>query len=49
MTRQTFGSDADLRRTARRIGLQTAGLLIACLAVVLAVLYGRSSTARKSS
>jgi len=33
------GADADLRRTARRIGLQTAGLLMACLVVVVAVLY----------
>lgn len=32
--------DADLRRTARRIGLQTAGLLLACLVVVGVVLYG---------
>jgi two-component system OmpR family sensor kinase len=29
----------DLMRTARRIGLQTAGLLMACLVVVVAVLY----------
>ena len=40
MTRRALGSDADLRRTARRIGLQTAGLLMACLVVVGAVLYG---------
>ena len=31
--------DDDLRRTAWRIGLQTAGLLMACLLVVGAVLY----------
>ena len=31
--------DVDLRRTARQIGLQTAGLLMACLVVVVAVLY----------
>ena len=30
---------ADLRRTALRIGIQTAGLLMACLIVVGAVLY----------
>ena len=29
----------DLRRTAWRIGLQTAGLLIACLLVVSTVVY----------
>ena len=29
----------DLRRTARRIGIQTAGLLMACLVAVGAVLY----------
>jgi two-component system, OmpR family, sensor kinase len=38
--RRAGGDDADLRRTARRIGLQTAGLLMACLVVVVAVLYG---------
>jgi two-component system OmpR family sensor kinase len=32
--------ETELRRTARRIGLQTAGLLLACLVVVVAVLYG---------
>ncbi|HEY0239891.1 MAG TPA: HAMP domain-containing sensor histidine kinase [Friedmanniella sp.] len=37
---RALGSDVDLRRTARRIGLQTAGLLMACLVVVVAVLYG---------
>ncbi len=31
--------DRELRRTARRIGLQTAGLLMACLVVVVAVLF----------
>jgi two-component system OmpR family sensor kinase len=40
MRRRTGGSDAELRRTARRIGLQTAGLLMACLVVVVGVLYG---------
>lgn len=40
MSRRALGSDADLRRTARRIGLQTAGLLMACLVVVGTVLYG---------
>ena len=39
MSRRALGSDAELRRTARRIGLQTAGLLMACLVVVGAVLY----------
>jgi signal transduction histidine kinase len=39
MNRRARGSEADLRRTARRIGLQTAGLLMACLVVVVAVLY----------
>ena len=33
-------AELDLRRTARRIGLQTAGLLMACLVVVGVVLYG---------
>ena len=33
-------TELELRRTARRIGLQTAGLLMACLVVVGAVLYG---------
>jgi two-component system, OmpR family, sensor kinase len=32
-------SNPDLRRTALRIGLQTAGLLMACLVVVAAVAY----------
>ena len=52
MSQRALGSDADLRRTARRIGLQTAGLLIACLAVVVAVLYGsvvRSQDAQLTS
>jgi two-component system OmpR family sensor kinase len=39
VSRRAVDSDADLRRTARRIGLQTAGLLMACLVVVVAVLY----------
>ena len=39
MRHRALGSDVDLRRTARRIGLQTAGLLMACLVVVVAVLY----------
>ena len=33
-------AELELRRTARRIGLQTAGLLMACLVVVGVVLYG---------
>lgn len=33
------GPSSELRRTARRIGLQTAGLLIACLLVVSVVAY----------
>jgi two-component system, OmpR family, sensor kinase len=33
-------ADADLRRTVWQIGLQTAGLLMVCLVVVGAVLYG---------
>ena len=52
MSRRALGSDADLRRTARRIGLQTAGLLMACLVVVGAVLYGlvvRSQDAQLTS
>ena len=32
-------ADGELRRTAWRIGLQTAGLLLACMLVVAAVLY----------
>jgi two-component system OmpR family sensor kinase len=32
-------ADAELRSTAWRIGLQTAGLLLACMLVVAAVLY----------
>ena len=39
MRRRDRGPEADLRRTARLIGLQTAGLLMACLVVVAAVLY----------
>ena len=39
MRQRAGGSEADLRRTARQIGLQTAGLLMACLVVVVAVLY----------
>lgn len=39
MNHRALGSDADLRRTARQIGLQTAGLLMACLVVVVTVLY----------
>ena len=45
-------ADVDLRRTAWRIGLQTAGLLLACLVVVVAVLYGsvvRSQDAQLTS
>ena len=52
MSQRALGSDADLRRTARRIGLQTAALLIACLAVVVTVLYGsvvRSQDAQLTS
>ena len=37
--RANGGPSAELRRTAQRIGLQTAGLLIACLLVVSAVAY----------
>ena len=33
-------SELELRRTAWRIGLQTAGLLLACMLVVAVVLYG---------
>lgn len=39
MTRTTRALSPDLRRTATRIGLQTGGLLMACLLVVGAVLY----------
>ncbi len=52
MSQRALGSDADLRRTARRIGLQTAVLLIGCLAVVVTVLYGsvvRSQDAQMTS
>lgn len=35
----TSGLNPDLRRTARRIGLQTAALLVVCLVMVGAVLY----------
>ncbi len=38
-SRTTGAPSTDLRRTARRIGLQTAGLLIACLLVVSTVAY----------
>ena len=37
--RANGGPSSELRRTARRIGLQTATLLIACLLVVSAVAY----------
>ena len=50
MTRAAAG--AELRRTAWRIGLQTAGLLLACLLVVGAVLYAsvvRSQDAQLTS
>ncbi len=52
MRRRALGTDADLRRTAWRIGLQTAGLLMACLVVVVAILYGavvRSQDAQMTS
>ena len=39
MTRAARTGSPDLRRTARRIGAQTAGLLMACLVVVGAVVY----------
>ncbi len=39
MTRSTRALSPDLRRTARRIGLQTAGLLMACLIIVSFVAY----------
>ena len=39
-TRRPRSLSPDLRQTAWRIGLQTAGLLMACLVVVGAVLYG---------
>ena len=39
MTGRRGRLETDLQRTARRIGLQTAGLLIACVVVVAAVLY----------
>lgn len=49
---RTRTADVELRRAARRIGLQTAGLLMACLVVVVAVLYGsvvRSQDAQLTS
>ena len=52
MSGRARGSDVDLRRTAWRIGLQTAGLLMACLVAVVAVLYGsvvRSQDAQLTS